>query len=784
MDINKLNRHFITVDNLNNIDTVINVLTEPWIIKYEDTYYSTKSNNNMKFTLSDEYSPEYIKTYYDRNRSTILALCTPNTGDNKYYTFIYKNLLTDLNNYNDSDGTSFIEYIKDIIIPNSVTSISLGMFSGKTNLESITLSNSLTSIHSFDYCQNLTYIDIPNSATTIEQNAFIACKSLETVKIGNSLNEINNDAFNSCESLKSIVIPPSVNYIKDNVFFNCTNMSSVTLNNGVKTIGEKAFGNCVNLTSIKLPESLTFIAANAFTNCKQLTIISTEYGDFKTDLYGDVSIMYNNSNSMVFNVRDAINNEIWYTTTDNEKLSLTQESILNVNHEYTRGKGVIEFVDINQLADIKQNLFINQKNLSTIQIPLTVNQIHEYAFAECISLNSVKLINTDVESAKIEIIDKCAFANCCALTHIILPPSINTIAEGAFENCEMLNDIILPYNLTVITKNSFQSCKSLTFISIPTNVNTIEDNAFQNCFNIKHIEFTPVITSIGEYAFSKCNLLTSVNLYDINIIGNKAFSDCLSLTSVTFYKINANHNINKNIFDGCKNLDHIIVDNEIFYREDDEITVYDTNKQPFTFILKEIIQGDDEIWYTTINGEKAEFGSPYSNPNISTFAGGEDNLYFRYGIPGEEGLEEWYTPSGDTYTVISHEYNPKVGCFIIKFDKTIKEYILQTYDVWGSDYGGWISNNKPNKIILPNKLEYINHDAFGYCENIDFITIPNTVTYIGSRVFDYTNITTIEYPGTIEEWNNIQKETNWINNNIIDVITIKCLDGDIIIENN
>jgi len=778
MDINKLNRHFITIDNLNNIDTVIDVLTEPWVIKYEDTYYSTESNNNMKFTLFHEYSPEYIKNYYDRNRSTILALCTPKTEDDKYYTFVYKNLLTDLNNYNDSEGNSFIEYVKDIIIPNSVTSISLGMFSGKGNLESITLSNSLTSIHSFDYCSNLTHIDIPNSATTIEQNAFFACEKLETVKIGNSLNEINNDAFNSCESLKSIVIPPSVNYIKDNVFFNCTHMSSVTLNNGVKTIGENAFGNCVSLTSIKLPESLTYIATNAFTNCKQLTIVSTEYGDFKTDLYGDIFIMYNNSNSMVFNVRDAINNEIWYTTTDDEKLILTDESNLNVTHEYTRGKGVINFVDQIQLTNINEELFMGQKNLSTIQIPLTVTRIYESAFAECISLNSVKLTNNDIENTHIEIIDKYAFKNCHSLTYIILPQSITGIEEGAFENCEMLNNIILPNNLTIITKNSFSACKSLTFITIPLNVNTIEDNAFQECFNIKHIEFTPGITSIGEYAFSKCNLLTSVNLYDINIIGNKAFSDCVSLTSVTFDKINANHNINKNIFDGCEQLDHIIVDNEIFYREGDEITVFDSNKQPFTFILKEILQSNDEIWYTTANGEKAKFGSPYTN--ISTI---DDVEYdFQSGIPGDSGLENWYTPTGDTYTVISHEYNSKVGYFIIKFDKPIKEYILQTYDPIGREGGGWLSENRPNKVLLPNELESIHRDAFYSCNDMDFITIPSTVTYIGMHVFFDSNITTIEYHGTKEQWNAIAKDTELFSGDII--ITVKCSDGDIIIENH
>jgi len=432
-------------------------------------------------------------------------------------------------------------------------------------------------------------------------------------------------------------------------------MSSITLNNGVKTIGENSFENCVNLTSIKLPESLTSIAANAFTNCEQLTIISTEYGDFKTDLYGDISIIYNNGNSMVFNVRDAINNEIWYTTTDNKKLNNLQQSSLIIKHEYKQGKGVITFDG--DLTYIIGNLFNGKTNLSTIQIPLTVTDIDEYAFAGCTSLNSIKL-------------------------------------------------------------------------------------------------------------------------NDIDTISNYAFRECLSLTSVTFNTIDTN-NINNNIFEGCKNLDHIIVDDEIFYRKNDKITVYDSNKNPFTFYLKEMIH-DDEIWYTTINREKAEFGSPYENPNISTF-GGED-YYFQSGIPSEEGLKDWYTEAGNAYTVKSHEYNPTVGYFIITFNKPIKEYVLQTYDPCGSDGGGWQSNNKPNKVILPTELEYICDDAFSYCTDMDSITIPNTVTYIGRRIFSNSNVTTIEYPGTKEQWNAITKEEDsFIDSN---TITVKCLNGDIIIENN
>ena len=750
MDINKLNRHFIAVDNLNNIDTVIDVLTEPWIIKYEDTYYSTESNNNMKFTSLK--SPEYIKQYYDANRSTILALCT--SEDNKYYTFVYKNLLTDLNDYNDSEGNSFIEYVKDIIIPNSVTSISLGMFSGKENLKSITLSNSLTSIHSFDGCTNLTYIDIPNSVTTIEQNAFNGCTNLETVKIGNSLSEINNDAFKSCSSLKSIVIPSSVNYIKDNVFFNCTNMSSVILNNGVKTIGENAFGNCMNLTSIKLPESLTSIAANAFTKCEHLTIISTEYGDFKTDLYGDVSIMYNNGNSMIFNVRGAINNEIWYTTTDNKKLKLPySDDVLTIQqHEYTRGKGVITFDG--QLTNIVTNLFMGNEDLSTlstIQIPLTVVQIAESAFAECISLKSIKLTNDDIENDNIEIIGSYAFANCNSLTHIVLPNSINSIGKYAFENCVMLNNIILPNNLTTITQYSFKACKSLTSITIPSKVTTIENNAFQECFNIKHIDFTPTITStgeskitsIGEYAFSQCNLLTSVNLYDINIIGNKAFSDCLSLRSVKFNTINANHNINKNVFEGCKNLDYIIVDDEIFYREYDKITVYDSDKQPLTFVI--IIQGNDEIWYTSADGNvitppsTGEFNVNITNniyengKGVITFDGDITNIG-NSAFYGCGDLTSITIPN----SVTSIGYTSFTNCsslnsIIVKEGNTV-------YDSRGNCNA--IIETATNTLIVgcknttvPNTVTYIGMTAFAECKSLTSITIPNSVIGIEEAAF-------------------------------------------------
>lgn len=122
--------------------------------------------------------------------------------------------------------------IKEIIIPNNITSIGRSAFSSCTSLTSVTIGNGVKSIGDW---------------------AFYNCKSLTSVTIGSGVTSIGEMTFSDCESLTSITIPNSVTSIKYGVFCNCTSLTSVTIPDSVTSIGEEAFKDCTSLKSVTIP---------------------------------------------------------------------------------------------------------------------------------------------------------------------------------------------------------------------------------------------------------------------------------------------------------------------------------------------------------------------------------------------------------------------------------------------------------------------------------------------------------------------------------------------------
>lgn len=201
--------------------------------------------------------------------------------DNQFYTFddgvLYNKNKTEL-------VCCLFQNEGDLIIPNTVNSISNNAFLYCTNLTSVTLPNSLTKIgeRAFLDCKNLTSITIPNSVTSIGNYAFSGCEGLISATIPESISVLGERIFSECKNLATITIPNSVTSIGASAFANCFALTSVTIPNSVTNIDSFAFSNCRNLTSLTLPNSLTNIGSNAFGSCSNLTEI---YYDTEKPIY-------------------------------------------------------------------------------------------------------------------------------------------------------------------------------------------------------------------------------------------------------------------------------------------------------------------------------------------------------------------------------------------------------------------------------------------------------------------------------------------------------------------
>lgn len=279
--------------------------------------------------------------------------------------------------------------LKEAVIPDGVTSIGEGAFSG-SRLKNITIPDSVTSIgeKAFHTCMSLTSIKIPNSVTSIGKEAFYICMALTSIEIPNSTTSIGISAFEFCLALTSIKIPDSVTSIGARAFADCRKLTNITISDGVTSIGDAAFHTCVSLTSIKIPDSVTSIGKGAFADCSSLTSVT-----------------------LGKNVRSIGENAF------NSCGSLANITIPD------------------SVTSIGKSAFGNCKNLTNVMIGNSVSSIGEHAFNWCENLKSITIPDSVTR------IGGRAFRYCKSLTSVTIGKNVNSIGEGAFWDCPNLTNI-------------------------------------------------------------------------------------------------------------------------------------------------------------------------------------------------------------------------------------------------------------------------------------------------------------------------------------------------------
>ncbi len=472
--------------------------------------------------------------------------------------------------------------------------------------------------------------------------------------------------------------------------------------------------------------------------------------------------------------------------------------------------------------------------LTVITIPDSVTSIGVGAFRYCSDLTSVtfgdgvEIINNDAFSAcksltrvvipdGVTVIASGVFAGCTALNSIVIPEGVTQIGWGAFDNCTSLTSITIPNSVTYISSAAFSGCSSLQSITIPfvglsrrtasditqypfgvifgpgnsddylkveqsyygsstTQMQTetyyipksltsvtvtggeILCGAFSNCSNLTNVTIQDGATMIGDYAFSGCSSLTEISIPDsVTSIGKKAFSNCQSLTEISIP--DGVTSIGSSAFSSCKNLTEVSTPNSVTVIG--SMAFADCSKLTEITIPSGQIGDSAFSWCSSLNTVTMLDGVTGIGSSTFFACSSLESMTIPFvGKSKEMMLDTWQYPFGYLFgtriytggiATKQYHYAPNTGS-----TSQTTYYIpksLKSVTVTGGDllYGAFYNCTGLKNITIGESVTQIGDKVFGYCSSLDSVTFTGDTPSFHANSFSNVE-TTVYFPACQNPW--------------------------------
>ena len=469
--------------------------------------------------------------------------------------------------------------VKDLVIPNTVTSISNLAFSGCSELTSVTIPNSVTSIgyYAFGGCSGLTSVTIGNSVTSIDWQAFQGCSGLTSINIPNSVTNLGGYVFADCYNMNSATIGSSVTNILEHSFSGCKKLKSLTIGQSVTSIGWEAFKDCPLIENVyipitdnsaycnnrivgflkdlyllgilhlldeegneikeyRIPDDVTSISPYAFNNCSNLTRLTI--GKSVTSIGNYAFSGCSNLISVTFHCKTVNNSYSGFNNIKNIREIIFGSEVEEIFLSTFNGCSGIQSMSIGAgVRIINSGLYhspakvIWLTNTPPNGYQVVSGLINYVANDQYTKLNNKKVypfLSSLFESGNIKYVPVSPSERTCDAIDCVYNDSVTSLClsnKVMYKGVEMTLQEMGPY---LFCNNSF--LENIELALKDTLQRVISAHAFEGCANIEKLVIPKNITDIGENAMSGCAKVSSIEIPpSVKSIGNNAFEYCVGL---------------------------------------------------------------------------------------------------------------------------------------------------------------------------------------------------------------------------------------------------------------
>ncbi len=630
----------------------------------------------------------------------------------------------------------------------------------------------------------ITKVDMPDTVKTIGASAFKECTGLVTVDFSTGLEYIRDNAFDGCQLLEKVDLSDCNSLI---VPLSVEGSEAGLIGGAVPGYGNEAFKGCTALKEVIFPQNDPYfnrICGSMFTKCAGITHIEIPASVVEIDCkaFKECTLLekitFDSDNSTEIIDKEAFKQCTGLTRVDAPaSLGVVGESAFEACEKLQ----YFNLPNNSQLYRIMKKAFTKTK-LQKFSIPASCTKlflIGESAFAECAELTSFVC-----KSDSIGTFDKQAFYNCAKLKTVDISTALTGIGDGCFKGCKVLQDIASSSNNKIknvvnIGPSAFQNCESFTEFIIP-DVETINKYTFAGCKNIKKITFSGnKLTKIGDYAFASCEkaVFTGKLPSSLEVIGDSAFSGCKSATA--FQLPSALTKIGSYAFYECSALKQIVIPSgvEVLYKytfaKCSSLKSVDLSGVTDAVIPESLFEECTSLENVTMNNSVTTISDCAFKDCSSLGRNGELLLPSSLVYFGKESFRNCTSigkivvPSGVT-TIPNSCFR---GCTNLKTLNLNKVESIEDYafaDCFGN-VGTSGSLDLVDDFKLPSTLRFLGQYSFSKCvslkyvlipENdyltdipkgcfasctyLEYVRIPDTITYIGNNAFASCSLKAVE----------------------------------------